>query len=77
MVSSLTPEGSKEPTSLDPGCQDPLSKPVLLNMLPLTELCGSGAVSRGNFLQFSTYREALWRVGQGMPKSTRFLIRLL
>lgn len=63
MVSSLTPEGSKEPTSLDPGCQDPLSKPVLLNMLPLTELCGSGAVSRGNFLQFSTYREALWRVG--------------
>ena len=57
MVSSLTPEGSKEPTSLDPGCQDPLSKPVLLNMLPLTELCGSGAVSRGNFLQFSTYRD--------------------
>ena len=38
MVSSRTPEGSKEPTSLDPGCQDPLSKPVLFNMLPLTEL---------------------------------------
>lgn len=38
MVSSRTPEGSKKPTSLDPGCQDPLSKPVLFNMLPLTEL---------------------------------------
>ena len=38
MVSSRTPEGSKEPTSLDPGRQDPLSKPVLSNMLPLTEL---------------------------------------
>lgn len=77
MVSSLTPEGSKEPTSLDPGCQDPLSKPFLLSILPLTEVCGSGTVSRRNFLRFGTYREVLWRVGRGMPKSTRFLSRHL